>query len=262
MDVLTDAQDSARIVVVTEGGAHIWGLVNALTSHFGQPTVVIEQPESKGALLRGRARRLGWLSAVGQLGTMVVVRTSKLLYVRNQAALAERTGFDVTPPPESAVIRIGSADGEDLVQVVERVGASVVLLAGCRLVRRGTLARISCPVLNYHAGIAPKYRGMNGGYWALASGDRENFGTTVHRVDAGVDTGPVLYQARGAPSPGDTIATYALTQAAFSRDICIRAVEDALAGKLVPVETGLPSRQWYHPTIWFYLWTGLVRRVW
>lgn len=248
--------------MVTEGGAHIWGLVNAIAARFGQPTVVVEQPESKAALLRGRARRLGWVSAIGQLGTMLLVRTSKLLQVRSRAALSERTGFDVTPPPQAAIIRIGSADSAELADVVERVQARVVLLAGCRLVRRATLARIACPVLNYHAGIAPKYRGMNGGYWALASGDGENFGTTVHLVDIGVDTGPVLHQARGRPAPGDTIATYALTQAAFSRDICIRAIEDALVGRLAPVETGLPSAQWYHPTIWFYLWTGMTKRVW
>ncbi|RUW74254.1 formyl transferase, partial [Mesorhizobium sp. M1E.F.Ca.ET.063.01.1.1] len=24
----------------------------------------------------------------------------------------------------------------------------------------------------------------------------------------------------------------------------------------------LPSKQWFHPTIWFYLWTGLTKRVW
>ena len=62
--------------------------------------------------------------------------------------------------------------------------------------------------------------------------------------------------------PGDTIATYPLTQAAFSRDICIRAISDALAGKLNPVDPGLPSVQRYHPTIWRYVWTGLRRGVW
>ena len=59
-----------------------------------------------------------------------------------------------------------------------------------------------CPVLNYHAGITPKYRGMNGGYWALATGDAGNFGATVHLVDAGVDTGGVLHQVRGRPGTG------------------------------------------------------------
>ena len=38
---------------------------------------------------------------------------------------------------------------------------------------------------------------MNGGYWALASGDAADFGATVHWSIAGVDTGGVLYQVRG-----------------------------------------------------------------
>jgi folate-dependent phosphoribosylglycinamide formyltransferase PurN len=247
---------------VTEGGPHVWGLVNALAARFGPPTVILERPESKRAILRRRARRQGWLSALGQLGTMVVIRTSKVLYARRLAEVAAHTGFDPRPPAESAIVRIASADSPDLAETLNRCGAEAVLLAGCRLVRRETLTKIPCPVLNYHAGITPKYRGMNGGYWALATGDAANFGTTVHLVDAGVDTGPVIRQLRGAPMKGDTIATYALTQAAFSRDICIEAVQDALAGRLAPIDPGLSSAQWVHPTIWRYLWVGLTRGVW
>ncbi len=125
-----------------------------------------------------------------------------------------------------------------------------------------TLDEIDCPVLNYHAGITPKYRGMNGAYWALATGDAENFGATVHLVDAGVDTGDVLYQVRGKPQPGDNLTNYALRLAALSREICIKAVEDALEGRLTPTAPDMPSKQWYHPTIWFYIWTGLTKGVW
>ncbi|TIV44010.1 MAG: formyl transferase, partial [Mesorhizobium sp.] len=28
------------------------------------------------------------------------------------------------------------------------------------------------------------------------------------------------------------------------------------------IDPNLPSKQWFHPTIWFYLWTGLTKRVW
>jgi hypothetical protein len=48
----------------------------------------------------------------------------------------------------------------------------------------------------------------------------------------------------------------------MSRDICIRSVEDALEGRLAPIKPDMPSKQWYHPTIWFYLWTGLTKGVW
>lgn len=251
-----------RIVVVTEGGAHIWGIVNALSNAFGPIAVFVEQPSSKWSLLRGRARKLGLVSAAGQLGTMLVIRAMKRLVPKMARHNIWQTGLDATPPREEQIVRIRSADSEELTAAIAQFAPSVILLAGCRMLSPATLRAIACPILNYHAGIAPQYRGTNGGYWALATGDPDNFGTTIHLVDAGVDTGDVVYQARGVPLPGDTIATYPLTQAAFSREICVRAVADAVAGTLQPVRSEGVSTQWYHPTLWAYVWTGLRSHVW
>ncbi|TGP26170.1 MULTISPECIES: formyl transferase [unclassified Mesorhizobium] len=250
------------IVVVTEGGPHIWAIVNALADRAGPVSVILETPESKKRLLLGRARRQGWISAIGQLGTMVLTRLGKRFLGGHAARLVAEEKLETEPRPGQAIVHVPSADRPECLEAIRKIRPGVVLLAGCRLLSKDTLANMPCPVLNYHAGIAPKYRGMNGGYWALASGDARNFGTTVHLVDAGVDTGGVLKQARGEPKRGDTIASYALRQAAFSRDICAEAVSDAVAGKLATIDPGLPSKQWYHPTIWFYLWTGLTKRVW
>ena len=60
----------------------------------------------------------------------------------------------------------------------------------------------------------------------------------------------------------DTIATYPLTQAALARDICVRAIADALNGTLRPVKVTGVSVQRYHPTLWSYVWTGLRRGIW
>ncbi|RWC92664.1 MAG: formyl transferase [Mesorhizobium sp.] len=254
--------DPRPIVVVTEGGPHIWAIVNAIADRLGPVSVVLETPESKKQLLLGRARRQGWISAIGQLGTMVLTRLGKRFISGHAARLIAEQKLETEPRPGQTIIDIPSANAPECLRTIADLQPGVVLLAGCRLLSRQTLAKIACPVLNYHAGIAPKYRGMNGGYWALASGDAGNFGSTVHLVDAGVDTGGVLRQARGKPEPGDTISSYALRQAAFSRDICVEAVSDALAGNLATFDPGLPSKQWYHPTIWHYLWTGLTKRIW
>ena len=48
----------------------------------------------------------------------------------------------------------------------------------------------------------------------------------------------------------------------MARPLAVKAVEDALAGKLNPVKVDLTSQQFYHPTLWFYLWTGLTKGVW
>lgn len=251
-----------RIVVVTEGGPHIWALVNAMTDHFGPITVVEESPESKKALLARRARRQGWIAALGQLGTMVLVRLGKRFFAPRAERIERQAALETRPRAGQAIIKVSSANAPDLVAAIKRLRPEVILLAGCRLLSKRTLAAIPCPVLNYHAGITPKYRGMNGGYWALATGDTGNFGTTVHLVDTGVDTGGVLLQVHGKPEPGDNIALYPLRLAAISREICIRAVADALDGRLTPISPDMPSQQWYHPTIWFYIWTGMTKGVW
>ena len=250
------------ILVVTEGGPHAWAIVNALASHFGDVVVIREAPESKKALLMRRARKQGWLSAAGQLGTMIVVRLGKRFFADRAERIIAEAGLETEPRAGQAIVDVPSANSPEFLDAVARLKPTAMLLVGCRLLSRKTLEALPCPMLNYHAGITPKYRGMNGGYWALATGDGGNFGATVHLVDPGVDTGGVLHQVRGRPGDGDNIALYALRLASLSRDICIRGIEDAVEGRLTPTTPAMPSRQWYHPTIWSYLGTGLAKGVW
>ena len=72
----------------------------------------------------------------------------------------------------------------------------------------------------------------------------------------------MLYQSATDFSPADNIATYQHRQMATALPLLIRAVEDALAARLAPRRVTLPSRQWFHPTLWGYLKTGLAQQVW
>ncbi|MGE3304751.1 MAG: formyl transferase [Rhizobiaceae bacterium] len=256
-------RDAAKkIVFVTAGGPHPWIIANALIERFGPIPVVLEEGEPKSALIRRRIRRQGYVSAVGQLGTMFLIRLQKKLFARRVERVVRENALQAEPRAGQEIVRVPSANAPEFLAALDRLQPDLVFLAGCRVLSTGTLAGIRCPVLNYHAGITPQYRGMNGGYWALARRDRSNFGTTVHRVDAGIDTGEVIRQTRGQPRPGDNIALYAYRQAAFSREACVAAVDDVLAGRDgIPVAPE-PSSLWYHPTLWGYFWTGLTRGVW
>ncbi len=251
-----------RIVFVTAGGPHPWIIANALIDRFGPIPVILEDPEPKRALIRRRVRTDGAVSAMGQLATMVAIRLIKAASSRRIGALVEAENLQPQPRASQQIERIGSVNDPAFVEVVERLRPDMLFVAGARLIRRDVLAQLPCPVVNYHAGITPAYRGMNGGYWALAHGDAGNFGGTVHFVDPGIDTGGVIRQARGRPERGDTIATYAYRQAALCREICVGAAEAVLAGKAATFDPAIPSRLWRHPPIWSYLWTGLTRGVW
>jgi methionyl-tRNA formyltransferase len=112
--------------------------------------------------------------------------------------------------------------------------------------------------LNMHAGITPMYRGSHGGYWALVEGDRDSCGVTVHQVDTGVDTGPILGQARIMPNHGDNFVTYALLQQATGLPLLKKAIQDACEDCLVPLAPPPgTSRLFTHPTLSEYIYHRL-----
>ncbi|MEQ8480438.1 MAG: formyl transferase [Hoeflea sp.] len=251
-----------KIMIITAGGPYPWVIINALAERFEGVEVALEQPESKAVFLKRRARKIGWWQTAGQFLTMTFSRFGKRFARNREAAIVAEYGISTAPSRRVPVTRVSSANGDDCLDLLAARSPDAVFLASCRMLSRKTLDAISCPVLNYHSGINPKYRGLAGGWWARATGDDANYGTTVHLVDAGVDTGDIIYQAFLKPDPRDSLLTDALIMAAGSRDIAIRAVEDALAGRLEPKASDLPSVQRFHPPIWTYLWTGLTRRIW
>ena len=111
--------------------------------------------------------------------------------------------------------------------------------------RTRVVDRVDAPFVNVHAGITPLYRGVHGGYWALASGDRGNCGVTVHLVDEGVDTGGILGQARVDPGPHDDFSTYPLLQLAAGLPLLLEVLPAVAAGqaRTLPPPLG-ESRLW------------------
>lgn len=96
--------------------------------------------------------------------------------------------------------------------VAERLLAhevELVCLAGyMRLISPAFLRRFPDRVLNIHPALLPSFPGLHGPRQALAAGVRVA-GCTVHFVDEGLDSGPILMQAAVPVLPGDTEETLA-----------------------------------------------------
>ena len=253
---------TGKVVVLTAGGPLAWMVVNGLLARIGPVTVIEENPETKGEIVRRRLRLVGPIATAGQVAFGVWQRLLGRRAERRLRDIREQYGLDADPPAGIDVHRVTSINSDAARQLLAGLDPKVVAVYGTRIISRATLAAVSAPFINYHAGINPKYRGQHPAYWALAAGDAEHAGVTVHLVDAGVDTGEVLYQERVSFTPADTIATYQTLQAATGVALFARAIEDALAGRLAPRRVDLPSRNHLPPTLWRYVWTGVTRGVW
>lgn len=254
--------NASRIVVLIGPGPLPRIMVNALGAHFGAMTVLEEESEPTSVFVRRRMRMLGILPTLGQVAFGVFSKFASRASRERQRDIIETYELDTSFPSDAAHIQIGSVNSEFCLEAIQSLQPTVVFVVGTRMLSRKTLNAIQCPVINYHAGINPKYRGQNGAYWARACGDDENLGATVHIVDEGVDTGGILHQVRIRPDRNDTIFTYPYLLAAAARGIAIQSIEEAIAGTLKPRRIRMKSAQWFHPTLHGYLWTGLVRKVW
>jgi phosphoribosylglycinamide formyltransferase-1 len=73
-------------------------------------------------------------------------------------------------------------------------GVRLVVLAGyMQLLSPGFIARFPGAIVNVHPALLPAFPGLDAVGQALAHGVKV-FGVTVHFVDDGVDTGPIILQ--------------------------------------------------------------------
>ena len=106
----------------------------------------------------------------------------------------------------SAVHRIVGANACSTAEEVERMTAlrpDVVLVFGTGILREPFLSAFAGRIINIHLGLSPYYRGAGTNFWPLVNREPEYVGATIHYIDAGIDTGPILSHARPEIARGD-----------------------------------------------------------
>ncbi len=91
--------------------------------------------------------------------------------------------------------------------------------------------RLGC--LNLHASLLPRWRGAAPIQRAIMAGDAET-GVAVMRMDAGLDTGPVLLSARVAIGPAATAGELHDEVARLGAPLMVRALAGLADGRLTP----------------------------
>ena len=94
-----------------------------------------------------------------------------------------------------------------LQETIEHFDPDLIVLAGfMRILPPSFIDRFSPNIINTHPSLLPRFPGAHAVRDALASGARET-GVTIHVVDAGVDTGPIIAQKSVTVLPADDEAS-------------------------------------------------------
>jgi len=88
-------------------------------------------------------------------------------------------------------------------------------------------------ILNVHASLLPKYRGAGPIQWAIVNGETTT-GVTIMRIDAGLDTGPMLLKAETAIGADETAIVLGRRLSVMGADLLVEALDALAAGRAVP----------------------------
>jgi folate-dependent phosphoribosylglycinamide formyltransferase PurN len=197
---MTQGDCQWRISVLTLSGSVYGFQVLNLLQRRG---VSVEQVVVLDALWRTRYRSLKrWIRQVGLIDALLFAAwgfTARVLHqprdwrgqplerdYRRLAARVERAAFPRSP--ETAAL-------------LRAVQPDLLLLAHSGIVPQAVLDAPRLATLNAHPGLLPEIRGFDPELWAIETGQLEAVGCTLHVVDRGVDTGPILrrvaYRWRG-----------------------------------------------------------------
>ena len=141
---------------------------------------------------------------------------------------AVERGLPAFPIPRASLARREHEDR--ILRILEAARVDLICLAGyMRVLSPGFVARWPGRILNIHPSLLPRYPGLDVQRRALEAGEPES-GCTVHFVDEGTDTGPIVLQRRVPVLPGDTVQTLSDRILAEEHRAYPEAIAKVLAG--------------------------------
>jgi methionyl-tRNA formyltransferase len=138
------------------------------------------------------------------------------------------------------------------VDTLRAANLDMIVFAGGGILREPLLRLTPLGVLNAHMGILPHYRGMDVVEWALLEGASAECGLTVHRMDTGIDTGPIFRKWYAHPAPGESIAAIRSRIEVAMVSELVATIRDLRDGAPAPIPQAIDAgRQYFiiHPRL-------------
>lgn len=158
-----------------------------------------------GILLSGRGSNfvaIGDAIADGRIPDAAIVAVISDVADAPGLNRAVERGLPAFPIPRGGLTRTEHEARID--RILDSAGVELVCLAGyMRILSSSFVGRWRGRILNIHPALLPKFPGLHVQRRALEAGEKES-GCTVHFVDEGTDTGPIVLQRKVPVLPGDT----------------------------------------------------------
>ncbi len=182
--------------------------------------------------------------AVPSLEKLLAEPTFTVQAVVTQPDKRRGRGNQLTPSPVKAIAMMHQIplwqpksvkkDEATLTQLKSYEADVFVVVAYGQILSQTILDMPKLGCVNAHGSILPKYRGAAPIQWSLCHGDPET-GVTTMLMDAGMDTGPMLLEARTAIALLENFYDVAARLAHLSADLLVETLRQLKQGTVQPI---------------------------
>jgi len=160
--------------------------------------------------------------------------------------------------PEISLYKIGDANipfyflknhnSQVCIDLVSNLGIDLLINAGTtRIIKKNLLFSPRIGVLNCHPGLLPYFRGCTCVEWAIYK--NEQVGNTVHFMDEGIDTGPIIISEGLFFSKSERYADVRIKVYKNREILLVKAIKKIIADKLTPSKLPPQLEGNYHTVI-------------
>ena len=107
---------------------------------------------------------------------------------------------------QAPLVYVSRVSSEETAGLFDKYRIDYALLASYQWLVLEPLLSHRAEIINLHPGLLPNHRSLDSVPWSILADDP--VGSTTHFVDAGIDTGPVLYFHEELPLKDDDLVSY------------------------------------------------------
>jgi methionyl-tRNA formyltransferase len=252
-----------KIIILTSVSAKNIYKVNYLTDRVNVVAKVIEKRPMQNTFDKKVASRKKMIKKYGLLKTI-----NKLLYNKYKyyfiAGKQEETirhllfpnGAEVEYNKDIPTLEVPDINDTKCIEFISEHDPDIIAVCGTSVLRPEVFQLAKKGTINIHSGIIPEYRSADPIFWALYNNEPDKVGVTIHFVDKGVDTGPIIYQQAVGVNRDDNIATLFYKCNKVGAELMVKAIRDIENGTVKTINRDvIYSKAYYHMDlgIWQYI---------
>jgi len=222
-----------KILILTSYTPHNIYLVNALTDRKNIVGKVIQKrrvpasQKEKMDIRRRMARRHGFIKTANKL---LYNKWKSLSVSKNEGNIVKDMLFNHTREPaytkDIPTIEVQDINSSKCRDFISAHNPDVVAVCGTSVIKPEIFTLSQKGTINIHCGIIPEYRSADPSFWALYNGEPDKVGVTIHFVDAGIDTGDIIYQETVQVTKDDNLATLYCKCIKTGAELMAKAIDD------------------------------------